>query len=81
MDIVITEQNASESKERRHHFYTEASDLGLRAGQWPTTIKTTLGNGRPFIYQGSEYDASGEELEGVMYRQSNGILTLMIFND
>jgi len=74
----ITNKNASEME--CHRWATEASDIGLRPGQWPTQIETTLGNGLPFIAQHAEHAPDGE-LIAVRYLQANGCIQIRIFND
>ena len=55
---------------------TEASTLGLKPGEWPETISTHLGNGRPFIrtYRNPNPDS-------YIYYQESGSLKLTVFND
>ena len=62
-------------------FEAEASALGLRPGDWPSHLPTTMGNGLPFIrtsYKASERDG---ELLYMLYRQTAGSLLLRIHND
>ena len=57
-------------------YYTaDASDLGLRAGQWPALIETTLWNRQPLQLDQHNDDGS------VDYRQIGGCITVRIFND
>jgi hypothetical protein len=70
---VVTAENASEHK--LHEFQTEASDLGIRASDpIPMKIETTLGNKRPFfiVHGGSDR---------WLYRQGEGCLSLIVWND
>lgn len=62
-----------------HKFTAMASDLGLRAGQWPEVITTELGNKQPFLYD-YHYTEEGD-LQFVVYRQGNGCISLKVFND
>jgi hypothetical protein len=62
-----------------HKFSAEASSLGLRPGEWPRTINTTLGNGVMFVAQRQEIRDG--DLLWVDYFQGNGCITLRIYND
>lgn len=72
----VTEQNATETLSDQ--WSTEASTLELRPGVWPGVwpdrLETTLGNGQDFVME----DLS---LMGGSYKQENGILELVVFND
>lgn len=70
--MTITADNVHEYQ--LHTFSAEASELGWAPGHWPLSIDTDLGNGCPFLLIGrDEYVAR--------YRQSNGCITLDVFND
>lgn len=62
-----------------HRFVTEASDLGLRPGQWPSRIETNLGNGQPLVAH-RRIDHFGE-FAGVEYRQLMGCIRVNVLND
>lgn len=63
-----------------HKFCTEASDLGLRPGEWPQTLHAPdLGNGLPLTLDHAE-EKDGDLL-WIDYRQSLGIIRLRVFND
>lgn len=62
-----------------HRFMADASDLGLRVGEWPASFETDAGNGQPFVRQGPKYHEG--ELIGYSYRQSLGCISLTIQND
>ena len=70
--LIITGNNASEYP--THTWHAEASELGLRPGHFPTSIKCSLGN---------KLDLCILELDShtATYRQTNGCITLTIFND
>lgn len=64
----------------------EASDLGLRAGQWPEVIACDpkFGNGCPLVRADAEWrtDSDGDrELLAMNYRQVAGVMRLRVFND
>jgi len=63
-----------------HRFVAEASELGLRAGEWPTQIPTEIGNRQPFIRRSKKVDAEGDLL-WVTYEQALGCVRLRVFND
>lgn len=75
--LTITEQNATGGG--IHQFFADASDLGLKPGEWPQAIRTTLGNGLFFIRTG--YDRVGGDLHSVTYAQANGCIEITIYND
>jgi hypothetical protein len=62
-----------------HKWSAEASTLGLKPGEWPRTIETTLGNGMVFIAQRQE--VRDGDLLWVDYFQGNGCISLRIYND
>lgn len=63
-----------------HRFVAEASELGLRPGEWPERIATDVGNRLPFVRRSKKLDAEGD-LMWVTYAQANGCLVLRVFND
>lgn len=63
-----------------HTFVTEASDLGLRPGEWPQFLTTNLGNGLRLVRSTKKLDADGDLL-WVTYHQAAGCIRLRIFND
>lgn len=75
----VTEENASLGDKGPYQYTTEASTLGLPAGQWPYLMTTTMGNGMPFVR--STKKVQDGDLLYVRYRQSNGVLDLIVFND
>lgn len=60
-----------------HHFFAEASELGLTPGEWPERLDVTptIGNGLPFKCYHID------ELGGHRYAQECGCVEIMIFND
>lgn len=68
----VTEQNSCET--HVHCWVTEASTLGLKPGYWPTYLQTELGNKSPFRLISVDVECGN-------YRQDNGILDLVVFND
>ena len=62
-----------------HKWSTEASDIGLPVGTWPTQLETTLGNGLPFLLCHAE--TKGGDLLWVDYLQGNGCIALRVYND
>lgn len=61
-------------------FVTEASDIGLVAGKWPTQLPTSVGNGNPLLRMHAEYN-NEHELIAVNYRQAWGNVTVRVLND
>lgn len=62
-----------------HCFAVEASDLGLRPGEWPERIPTHKGNRQPFI-RSTKLVRDGD-IVYVRYWQAAGCTSLMVFND
>ena len=58
----------------------DASDLGLRPGQFVGTLPTTMGNKQPFVFVRYHADADGDYLSST-YRQTAGCLELVVWND
>lgn len=62
-----------------HKFSVEASDIGLRPGEWPRTMDTTLGNGIMLLAQRRE--VRDGDLLWVDYWQGAGCIQLRVYND
>lgn len=77
--MQITLQTPGLMEHESMHFTAEASDIGLRPGQWPDLIPTTLGNSRPLIAQSRE--VRDGDLLWVDYYQSCGCIRLRVYND
>ena len=58
-----------------YRYMADASELGLRPGEWPPKLRTTLGNGH-MLYLWSK----GQDDERI-YRQTGGCIELTIYND
>ncbi len=56
-----------------HLFAAEASDLGLRPGEWPERLETSIGNKMPLMRTSKKVDAEGDVL-WVTYLQGNGCI-------
>lgn len=63
-----------------HKYVAEASTLGLRPGEWPEFIETTLGNTQPLFRSTKKLDADGDILY-VRYRQVFGCIDVVVYND
>lgn len=57
-----------------HAFVAEASSLGWAPGEWPNRVETNMGNGLPFLLWSATETYR-------LYRQSNGIIVLRVYND
>ena len=75
--MMLTREDCHEFETYR--FSACASDIGLKAGDWPTSIETDLGNGQPFLRQSKKVDAGS--LLWVTYAQALGCIFLRIYND
>ncbi len=73
----ITRDNALEFKV--HEWICEASDIGIRPGQWPKRIPTTLGNKLQFVFR--EFEMYHGEIAAALYAQDLGCITLKVHND
>lgn len=71
--LCLTYRDVSEVEP--HRFTTEASTLGLKPGQWPERINTTMGNQQPF------YRYPTESNDFARYRQLLGCIVLTVWND
>lgn len=76
--MIVNLTNASEHEV--HKFVSFASDIGLRAGQWPEKLETTLGNKQPFVRVRKKLDTEGD-LQYVVYEQALGCCSLRVYND
>jgi len=61
-----------------HEFRSDASDLGFPVGSWPRSIDTDMGNGLPFLLWSV---GSRDDVRYAIYRQSNGVIVLRVYND
>lgn len=59
---------------------TEASALRWPVGKCPRIVETTLGNGQPFDLIRIDRNSDGEALKA-NFKQRNGVLGLIVFND
>lgn len=62
-----------------HLFTAEASSLGLKPGEWPGQLDTTLGNGQPLLRK--RWREHEGDIQYVEYWQAFGCVRLRIFND
>jgi hypothetical protein len=66
-------------------FTAEASELGLKPGEWPQELPTTMGNKQPFVrgkaMTSGPDDDPDAELTGVNYHQRGGCISLKVWND
>lgn len=69
---LVTEKNTTPDTEYRYS--AEASELGLKPGQWPMYLNTTLGNGEPFR-------RCTNKGEYVIYIQDLSAIPLHVWND
>jgi len=76
-NICIDRDNATEQEV--HKWYTYASDIGLKPGNFPKYLDTILGNRQLFVFQ--DYVWQDEELVGVKYLQAYGCIDLTVYND
>lgn len=62
-------------------YTTDASTLRLKPGEWPTRIEVAddVGNGIPLI--AIALKKIGDEPVGVTYRQGNGSLEVIVYNE
>ena len=58
-----------------HRFVADASALGLKPGEWPRQLETTMGNKQPFLMMTRKLP------EYVIYAQANGCIRLTVYND
>jgi hypothetical protein len=82
MANIVTFKNVTEVNP--NEFCADASDIGITAGSiasggWPTYLKTDIGNKMPFVAVSKRVVDGG--LLFVRYRQSNGCIDLVLFND
>lgn len=72
-EVTITDKNAS-ADVHRLQYSAFASDLRLPPCQFPMTLPTTLGNGKEFLRKGVTDKAAG-------YKQKDGDISLIVWND
>jgi hypothetical protein len=59
----------------------EASDLGLRPGEWPETLQVERKFGNGLSLYRHRVITHGGELGAVVYRQTGGVLEVHVLND
>lgn len=77
---IVTEKHVIPAPGQIFLFETEASEINLRPGEWPTQLPTDMGNRQPFVRHSKKLDSNGDLL-WVTYAQDLGCLTLRVFND
>lgn len=76
MPIKVTSSNADVCDETGRRYVAEASTLQIAPGEWPVSLETDLGNGKPFL------SWSWVVQEGMLYlQQDNADLKLTVVND
>jgi hypothetical protein len=60
---------------------TEASTLGLRPGQWPTSVKVLSASGEVRHFGIAHTQVVDDEILWVDYTSALGPMTLRVFND
>ena len=77
----IKSEALSWSDEAHPTYVSEASTLGFRPGEWPSSLQAPfdIGNGAVFVI--SEEKRVDGEIVYVRYRQLIGSLDLIVFND
>jgi hypothetical protein len=73
-ELKVTAANTTPDNVHDLHVVAEASELGLKPGELPNKLPTTLGNGQDFLLVGVD-DSQ------FIYQQSNGCFRLTVFND
>ncbi len=64
-----------------HLFSADASDLGILAAMpMPQSFETDLGNGQPFLRESILRNVEGD-IQLWRFRQGNGCIKLIVFND
>jgi len=75
-EVRVTKDQAVPTEEySKHEWEVEASTLGLKPGEWPTSIHTDIGNGMPFQFE------RVNDIGDHVYRQVWGCTTLLVIND
>lgn len=62
------------------HWDADASDIGLRPGEWPPQLTTSLGNGQPFFRHATHRDPEGDIVDAVYLQAGSGVW-LTVYND
>ena len=74
---TITRETAKEFAP--HTFSAWSSDLGIRPGEFPRVLETTLGNGLSLLATSKK--VRDGDLLWVTYRQLAGCVALRVYND
>lgn len=59
----------------------EASELGLRPGEWPQFIAVVDDANEGFLFERGNFRVQNEELMAVTYRTQHGEFELTVLND
>jgi hypothetical protein len=62
-----------------HEFHADASTVGLKPGEWPHFLETSLGNGQAFRLVARRGPAG--EPYAMKYEQDLGCISLVLWND
>lgn len=74
---TVTLEHISQANGNR--YCADASDIGLRVGQWPHELPTTIGNKQPLVRTRRVANHNG--VIAYEYDQVAGSIILTIFND
>ena len=80
---MITADRRSIHTDAAGHMYTEASTLGLRAGEWPETLAVPMRSGGTLLFDRSHLamvDVEGD-LNGYRYFGRDNVHTITVYND
>lgn len=77
---MITLENHAIEEIGNHTFSCFASDVDEFRKGFPKSVKTNIGNGRPFIAHSKKVNSNGD-IERVRYIQEFGCVTLVVYND
>ena len=71
---LITEHIVSTGLNSQRYM-VDASEIGLKPGEWPVNLDTTMGNRLPFVLSRVDED------ENHIYEQMLGCIELVVLND
>lgn len=71
---LITEQLVSTGLGFQRYM-VDASEIGLKPGEWHKTLATTMGNKQPFLLSSVDEDSNH------IYQQMLGCIELIVLND
>lgn len=79
--MVVVKKDQTTQMVGANELYADASDLGLKPGEWPQFIAVVDDENEGYLFERGNLHVQNEELMAVTYRSLDGAIELMVMND